>query len=134
MIVHAARPKGRVLPGWGDPSSDYAGMRFRTAILDTLQMVDAVVPASLPSSSQSPIPTSSRHASPLAKYLPLLEGENAILSKSLLPLLGLYEKKLEDAKWKLEEPTQEDYETSLRIATILVDTIQKRTKAMADGA
>ena len=127
MIVHAARPRGRVLPGGGDPSSEYAGVRFRTAILETLQVLDAVV-----APTTSPIPTSSRHASPLAKYLPLLQGENAIIPKALLPLLELYEKQLEDAKWKLEEPTVEDYENCLRMVAILVDTVSKRARTTSN--
>lgn len=136
MIVHASRPKGRLLPGWGDPGSEYAGVRFRTAILDTLQVIDTVLPAAAaaaPQHASTPIPTASRHASPLIKLLPLLEGEDPTIPKALIPLLDLYEKMLEDAKWSLDEPTKEDYETCLRITAVLVDAIGKRAAGSDKG-
>jgi hypothetical protein len=124
MIVNATSPKGRTLPGWGAPGSDYAGVHFRSAILDTLKVLDTLLPSA--SDSSSPIPTKSKHTSPLAKYHTSLIGEQAIVPKAMLPLIQLYEQLLEDARWKQEEPTQADYENCLRIVAVLVDILNKR--------
>ena len=135
MIVQATRPRDRTLPGWGKSGTDYANVNFRSGILQTLQVIETIFPSPNYSSSNksTPIPTRSRHASPLAKYLPLLtgsvdgEGEKALIPKAMLPILNLYEKHLEDAKWKEEEPTEQDYEECLRIVAVLVDVVGKRT-------
>lgn len=129
LILHATRPTGRTLPGWGSPDTDYAGVHFRTAILQTVKVLETVLP--LPperSAHQQPAPTKSKRVSPLLRYLPLLQGDSPIIPRSLLPLLQLYEKQLENAKWQLEEPTQADYETCLRIVAVLVDVVGKRTR------
>ncbi|CAD6568992.1 MAG: hypothetical protein CYPHOPRED_003015 [Cyphobasidiales sp. Tagirdzhanova-0007] len=127
MIVHATSPQGRTLPGWGAPGTDYAGVRFRSAILQTLDVLEAVLPPLKSSSSPSAlIPTRSKHASPLAKYMPLFGGDQPIIPNTLLPLLNLYEKYLEDARWRFEEPSEQDYENCLRIVAVLVDVVGKR--------
>lgn len=130
MIVNATSPKGRTLPGWGAPNSDYAGVHFRSAILDTLKVLDTLLPTA--SDLVTPIPTRSKHASPLAKYQSSLVGEQAIVPKALLPLIQLYEQLLEDARWKQEEPTQADYENCLRIVAVLVDVINKQNVRTPD--
>ena len=126
MIAYATNPKGRHLPGWGAPGTEYTGVHFRSGILQTLQVIDTVLPSSQ-RLENTPIPTKSKHASPLAKYLPLLEGSQPLIPTALLPLLQLYENYLEDARWKAQEPTQEDYETCLRIVAVVVDVVGKRT-------
>lgn len=130
MIVHACQPTGRTLPGWGDPNSDYAGIRFRTAILDTVIVLEKAVPQSYFSKAEQEDslnpPSRSVRVSLLAKYIPLTQGEDPILPKSLMPLLVLYEKHLEDARWKAEEPTQEQYQDCVRILAVLLNILSKR--------
>ena len=43
-----------------------------------------------------------------------------------MPLLVLYEKHLEDARWKAEEPTQEQYQDCVRILAVLLNILSKR--------
>lgn len=128
--MNLCQPTGRTLPGWGDPNGDYAGIRFRTAILETVQVLDKAVPASyLAEQSESNRfnpPSKSLRVSLLAKYIPLTQGEDPILPKSLTPVLILYEKHLEDARWKREEPTQAQYEDCLRIVALLVSLLSQR--------
>jgi hypothetical protein len=134
MIVSACQPTGRSLPGWGDPQSDYAGIRFRTAILQTVSVLEKAVPVDnflghteTDKAPSHPIPSSrSPRVSLLAKYIPLTQGEDPILPKSLRPLLLLYETHLENARWRHREPEQKDYEDCLRIVAVLVDVLGKR--------
>ena len=136
MIVHATRPTGRALPGWGTTDSEYSGIHFRSAILQTVSVLDAVIPGRLlspDSATARPIPTRSKHASPLAKYLPLLQGDDPVIPRALLPLLQLYESRLEDARWAAQEPTQAHYEECLRIVAVLVDVIGKRATSGQEG-
>lgn len=130
MIVNACQPAGRTLPGWGDSDGDYAGVRFRTAILDTVKVLEKAVPSSYFSSDTEKTrfnpPSKSLRVSLLAKYIPLTQGDDPILPKSLTPLLLLYEKHLEDARWKAEEPTQAQFEDCSRIVAVLVDILSKR--------
>jgi hypothetical protein len=134
MIADACQPTGRTLPGWGDPNSDYAGIRFRTAILNTITVLEKAVPPSYFADQQqqkkgfnvaNPASKSVR-VSLLAKYIPLTQGDTPVLPKSLMPLLLLYENHLEDARWKAHEPTQKQYEDCLRIVAVLLDILGKR--------
>lgn len=131
MIVNACQPTGRTLPGWGSPDSDYTGIRFRTAILDTVKVLDKAVPPSYLISNDSDSnrfnpPSKSLRVSLLAKYIPLTQGDDPLLPKSLTPLLVLYEQHLEDARWKREEPIQAQYEDCLRIVAVLVSVLSKQ--------
>lgn len=130
MIVHACQPTGRTLPGWGEPNSEYAGIRFRTAILNTVKVLDKAIPPScLPQQNDekhTKTQPNSVRVSLLAKYIPLTQGDNPILPKSLMPLLLLYESHLEDARWKSQEPTRAQYEDCLRIVAVLLDILGKR--------
>lgn len=130
LIVHACQPTGRILPGWGEPDSDYAGVRFRTAILSTVTVLDKAIPPSCfprqERDKSSQFPSRSVRESLLAKYIPLTQGENPVLPKSLMPLLLLYERHLEHARWNAQEPTKAQYEDCLRIVAVLLDVLGKR--------
>lgn len=44
---------------------------------------------------------------------------------SLLLFLGEYERVIEDARWKLEEPTREDYEVCIKLVATIGNVVKK---------
>ena len=97
-------------------------------------------------SAVDPIPTaSSPHHSPLAKYMPIFFAADDkpsttpdLLPKQFLPLLQLYDRHLENARYQREEPTQQDYEDCLRVVAVIVAAVKKTEahewrSSVADG-
>lgn len=137
MIAHASNPKRRTLPGWGAPGTDFAGMHFRTEILETLKTFDSfmvserveeLMDKSMDASNPSSLHKGSRFTSPLARWKPVLTGHRAVIPQAYSPIVSVYEKRLEDARWKADEPSQEDYEECVRALAVIMSAVTEQKK------
>lgn len=73
--------------------------------------------------------THSKYDAPLDPYLPLLfNTDPPLLLPQYLPLLKLYSQHLEKAHFSTNEPSQADYEDSLRVVAVIMAEIQKFSK------
>ena len=48
LITYESRPKGGFQEGWGRPGTNLEGVRFRTALLDTVREIGASARSSFP--------------------------------------------------------------------------------------
>ncbi|KAI5478298.1 citrate synthase [Pseudohyphozyma bogoriensis] len=109
VIASISQPKGRQQEGWGRPGTPHEGVHFRSAILSTPAVLRSVLPK-----------TSTSRASPLSP----LSVRPSPLPEAMRPLADLYEQYLVAAQYGEKEPTEEDYDSVVKIVAVFVGVLR----------
>jgi len=111
VIAHLAEPKGRQQEGWGRPGTQHEGVHFRSSILSTREVLRSVLP---------PLPTNQARSAPLSPLGPLLALRPSPVPPALNPLAELYEQYLVAAQYGTASPTEEDWDSVVKIVAVFV--------------
>ncbi|KAJ3528656.1 hypothetical protein NM688_g7967 [Phlebia brevispora] len=102
LIAYESQPKNGHQEGWGAPGSKYSGVRYRTALLQTIREIDKAAHVVLPRH-----PTLRPHARMLHHFrflLPLLPRDQDGLSP-----LHYYDSAIQLARHASREPTEAEF-------------------------
>jgi len=124
IAVAVSRPKKGTHPGWGAPDSNYPGMHFRTAILDTIGEIDKLARTFLP------------ELPPLRPHRPMighLKRLDFVLLQDDHSRLRDYDGLVQRARFDVDEPTQEDWERCEEIVEQMKTILQFYIRAEAGG-
>ncbi|KAI5991638.1 hypothetical protein EDD15DRAFT_1107747 [Pisolithus albus] len=102
LVSYECQPRHIIHPGWGRPGTEYCGIRFRRALLDTIADIDAKAHLVIPSH-----PRLKPHARMLRHFrfiLPLLPKDG----DGLTPL-HYYDSSIQLARTSHREPTEEEF-------------------------
>ncbi|EJD55663.1 hypothetical protein AURDEDRAFT_109907 [Auricularia subglabra TFB-10046 SS5] len=112
-ILYASQPVDGHQDGWGDPGTDFEGIRFRRRLLDTVVEVDeaarAIVPRLLPIRPHTRV---LHHLRALTPLIPVDESGSSCLRR--------YDSVIEFARHARREPTEEEFVRGLQAASDLV--------------
>ncbi|KZW02714.1 hypothetical protein EXIGLDRAFT_419726 [Exidia glandulosa HHB12029] len=112
-ILYASQPANGHQDGWGDPGTEYAGVRFRRAILDSVVQVDEAARTIVP--RLQPIRPHARvlhHLRALAPLIPVDESGGSCLRR--------YDAIVEFAKYGKREMALEEYVEGIKAAEEVV--------------
>ncbi|KAH9946688.1 hypothetical protein B0H21DRAFT_742640 [Amylocystis lapponica] len=122
LVAYESQPQNEYQEGWGRPGTKYAGVRFRTALLDTIREIDALAHMIIPHH-----PILRPHARMLHHFrfiLPLLPRDE----DGLTPL-HYYDSTIQLVRLASQEPTEAEYlvgmEAAMSIKRILDDCRQE---------
>ncbi|KAL0950957.1 hypothetical protein HGRIS_007708 [Hohenbuehelia grisea] len=113
LITYESQPKDAFHEGWGRPGTQYEGVRFRRALLDTVHEIDELAHIVFP-----------RHR-PLKPHARMLEHFRALIP--LLPstpegisYLHYYDSAVQIARDSSKEPTEEEFDNGMRAVRAIV--------------
>jgi len=109
-ISHIARPHATSQEGWGSPGTVLEGIHFRRAMLNSLVAVDKGVRSLLPS-----FPLLKPHQSVASHFKPL----ETLIAAQDPTWLRRYDALIQQARYAEREPSQQDYEECIRLASYL---------------
>ena len=127
LITYESRPKGGFQEGWGRPGTNLEGVRFRTALLDTVREIGAFTctfplhPISLSSADKLAHLVIPRHP-PLGPQARMLQHFRFIVpllnvdDDGLTPL-QYYDSAIQLARHAAREPTEHEYLVGMAAAT-----------------
>ncbi|KAG8905325.1 hypothetical protein FRB99_000206 [Tulasnella sp. 403] len=124
ITVAVSRPQRAHHPGWGTPGSQYEGIRFRNAILDTIADVDKLARTFLPD-----LPPLRPHR-PMIDHLKRLDF---VLLQNDSTRLRTYHSLVEQARYDEEEPTEADWEKCQEVVGQLRSILKFYIEAGAAG-
>ncbi|KAK7463765.1 hypothetical protein VKT23_005702 [Stygiomarasmius scandens] len=102
LIANQSLPKEALRPGWGRPGTPYEGIRFRTALLDTIPVLDSLAHNVIPATP--PLKPHVRMIHHFRYIIPLLN----IHEDGLTPL-HYYDSVIQLARYSRREPSEEEF-------------------------
>ncbi|KAH9898476.1 hypothetical protein C8Q73DRAFT_788656 [Cubamyces lactineus] len=109
LIAYESRPKEGFQEGWGRPGSKYAGLRFRTSLLDSVRTIDKLAHLVIP--RHPPLRPHARMLHHFRFILPLLSRDE----DGLTPL-HYYDSAIQLARHSSREPIEQAYVIGIRAA------------------
>ncbi|GAA5881770.1 hypothetical protein JCM1840_004825 [Sporobolomyces johnsonii] len=123
VITKVAQPKGRQQAGWGRPGTDFENVYFRSAILSTIPTLRSALTPLFPALGPSLSNSSHARAGPLSPLAPLLKLSPSPVPEALVPLAELYEQQLVRAKYARKEPSERDWDETVKIVAVFVGVL-----------
>ncbi|KAI0932292.1 hypothetical protein AcW2_000964 [Taiwanofungus camphoratus] len=128
LVTYESQPKEGLQEGWGRPESRYQGVRFRTALLETVREIDALVHLIIPRH-----PLLRPHARMLHHFrfiLPLLpRGEDG------LSPLHYYDSAIQLARHASREPTEREFNIGMDAAAEIKRVLDEcRSEMLEDSS
>ncbi|KAI0361708.1 hypothetical protein OH77DRAFT_1516640 [Trametes cingulata] len=127
LIAYEARPKDGFQEGWGRPGTKYAGVRFRTALLDTVRIIDQLAHLVIP--RHPPLRPHARVLHHFRFILPLLSKDE----DGLTPL-HYYDSAIQLARHSTREPTEQEYIVAIRAAREIETVLNECYLEMREGS
>ncbi|KZT74692.1 hypothetical protein DAEQUDRAFT_2608 [Daedalea quercina L-15889] len=127
LITHESQPKDGFQEGWGRPGTRYAGVRFRTGLLDTIREIDALAHLIIPRH-----PVLRPHARMLHHFrfiVPLLPRDE----DGLTPL-HYYDSAMQLARHASREPTETEYVVGMAAASEIKRILDECRQEMLEGS
>ncbi|KAH9835624.1 uncharacterized protein C8Q71DRAFT_88382 [Rhodofomes roseus] len=127
LITYESQPKDGFPEGWGKPGTRYAGVRFRTALLDTVREIDALAHLIIPRH-----PVLRPHARMLHHFrfiLPLLQRDE----DGLTPL-HYYDSAIQLARHASREPTEAECILGTDAASEIKRILEECRQEMLEGS
>ncbi|KZP16758.1 hypothetical protein FIBSPDRAFT_748026 [Athelia psychrophila] len=109
IVSHEVLPSDAFHEGWGRPGTQYAGVRFRRALLDTIPDIDAHAHLVIPSHPK--LRPHSRMMHHFRFILPLLPQDEDGIS-----LLHYYDSAIQLARNSARQPTEMEYQIGIESA------------------
>ncbi|CDO72316.1 hypothetical protein BN946_scf184977.g13 [Trametes cinnabarina] len=109
LIAYESRPKDGFQEGWGKPGTKHAGIRFRTALLDTVRAIDKLAHLVIP--RHPPLRPHARMLHHFRFILPLLSRDELGLTP-----LHYYDSAIQLARHASREPTEQEFVVGMRAA------------------
>ncbi|KAJ6509246.1 hypothetical protein C8R47DRAFT_1173956 [Mycena vitilis] len=109
LVSHESLPTDVFHPGWGRPGTKFDGVRFRSALLDTIPQIDALAHMVIP--AHPPLKPHARMLHHFRFILPLLNTED----EEFTPL-HYYDSAIQLARNAAEEPTEEEFLLGIQAA------------------
>ncbi|KAH9937620.1 uncharacterized protein B0H18DRAFT_971462 [Fomitopsis serialis] len=127
LITYESQPKDGSHEGWGNPGTRYAGVRFRSALLDTVRETDALAHLIIPRH-----PALRPHARMLHHFrfiLPLLPRDE----DGLTPL-HYYDSAIQLVRHASREPTEAEYVLGMDAAAEIKRILDECRQEMLEGS
>ncbi|KAI0639330.1 hypothetical protein C8Q77DRAFT_53763 [Trametes polyzona] len=127
LIAYEARPKEGSQEGWGRPGTKYAGIRFRTCLLDTVRTIDRLAHLVIP--RHPPLRPHARMMHHFRFILPLLSKDE----DGLTPL-HYYDSAIQLARHATREPTEQEFIIGIRAARDIEAILNECYLEMREGS
>ncbi|OBZ79217.1 Fruiting body protein SC7 [Grifola frondosa] len=127
LVTYEALPKDGFQEGWGKPGTKYEGIRFRTALLDSIRDIDKLAHLVIPRH-----PALRPHARMLHHFrfiLPLLSRDEVGLTP-----LHYYDSAIQLSRHGSREPTEGEYIIGMRAAKGIERTLDECHMEMREGS
>ncbi|KAJ3841066.1 hypothetical protein F5878DRAFT_34845 [Lentinula raphanica] len=127
LIAHQSQPTDAFHEGWGKPGSQYEGVRFRRALLDTIPKIDSLAHLVIPTH-----PSLKPHARMIHHFrfiLPLLPSNEDELTP-----LHYYDSIIQLATISHREPTEEEFELGMDSADAIIQALNECRLEMLEGS
>ncbi|EPT04258.1 hypothetical protein FOMPIDRAFT_1021942 [Fomitopsis schrenkii] len=127
LITYESLPKDGFQEGWGKPETRYAGVRFRTTLLDTVRVIDALAHLIIPRH-----PALRPHARMLHHFrfiLPLLPRDE----DGLTPL-HYYDSAIQLTRHASREPTEGEFVVGMNAASEIRRILEECRQEMIEGS
>ncbi|KAH9857843.1 hypothetical protein C2E23DRAFT_801771 [Lenzites betulinus] len=127
LIAYEARPKEGFQEGCGRPGTKYAGVRFRTSLLDSVRAIDKLAHLVIP--RHPPLRPHARMLHHFRFLLPLLSKDE----DGLTPL-HYYDSAVQLARHATREPTEQEYVVGIRAAREIETILNECYLEMHEGS
>lgn len=127
LITYESQPRDGFQEGWGKPGTKYAGIRFRTALMDTIRPIDALAHLIIPHH-----PLLRPHVRMLHHFrfiLPLLPRD-----EDGLTALHYYDSAIQLARHASREPTEGEFIVGINAATDIKRILEECRLEMLEGS
>ncbi|OSD03507.1 hypothetical protein PYCCODRAFT_1434405 [Trametes coccinea BRFM310] len=127
LIAYESRPKDGYQEGWGRPGTKYAGIRFRTSLLDTVRTIDKLAHLVIP--RHPPLRPHARMLHHFRFILPLLSRDELGLTP-----LHYYDSAIQLVRHASREPTEQEYAAGMRAAKEIEAILNECYLEMREGS
>ncbi|THU94826.1 hypothetical protein K435DRAFT_667476 [Dendrothele bispora CBS 962.96] len=108
LISHESLPKEASRPGWGQPGTPYQDIRFRTALLETIPVLDNLARNIIPATP--PLKPHARMLHHFRYIIPILNtGDDGLTP------LHYYDSVIQLARYSSREPTLKEFEYGMHV-------------------
>ncbi|TDL28684.1 hypothetical protein BD410DRAFT_781208 [Rickenella mellea] len=126
-VAYKSQPKATFREGWGAPGTKYEGIRFRTAVLDTIPEVDAVARLIIPSmpAYRTNVPIT-RHLRHIKSLISADDDGDAYFRN--------YTNVVQVARYASREPTEEEFGACIDAAAAIKQILLHYRMAQMDAS
>ncbi|KIK71205.1 hypothetical protein GYMLUDRAFT_33345 [Collybiopsis luxurians FD-317 M1] len=127
LIAHQSLPTDAFHEGWGGPGTQYEGIRFRRALLDTIPKIDSLAHLVIP--THPPLKPYARMIHHFRFIQPLLASNEGELTP-----LHYYDSVIQLARISHREPTEGEFELGMESAETIIQVLNECRLEMLEGS